>query len=176
MTCSYTGAASQPYDSAAFLCLTCNNAAGFFITPSDQCGACTVANCVTCSGISTCSVCNAGLGVDSTGQCSSCPVSGCQTCLNLTYCATCLTNFTISNGQCSTCSESCTCGGYTLPKYANGDCSAICGDGIIIFPYEACDDSNTIDGDGCSSTCTIEAFSTCGGTPSSCFLNQNLNV
>jgi cysteine-rich repeat protein len=63
-----------------------------------------------------------------------------------------------------------------LPKQSNGDCSALCGDGIIIFPYEQCDDGNTLSGDGCSSSCAIEDYSACGGTPSSCFLNQNIGV
>ena len=39
-------------------------------------------------------------------------------------------------------------------------CTAVCGDGLV-FPGEACDDGNVTSGDGCSSSCTIEAGSTC---------------
>jgi hypothetical protein len=42
----------------------------------------------------------------------------------------------MSDKTCKTCSMSCNCLGYTLPRYANGDCSTVCGDNIKIFPYE----------------------------------------
>ena len=37
----------------------------------------------------------------------------------------------MSDKTCKTCSMSCVCQGYTLPRYANGDCSTVCGDSII---------------------------------------------
>ncbi|GMH89267.1 hypothetical protein TrST_g7783 [Triparma strigata] len=40
--------------------------------------------------------------------------------------------------------------------------AAVCGDGIQTG-IEQCDDGNTSSGDGCSSTCTIEAFHACEG-------------
>ena len=165
-TCSYTGASSAAYDNTLFVCIGCNNTAGYFIDPSDLCSQCTLPNCITCSGLSQCSVCDNGYGLTASGLCSTCPVTSCLTCLNLTYCSVCSGGITPTNGTCQTCSQTCTCDGYTLPYLANGDCSAICGDGIIIFPNEECDDGNTLSGDGCSSSCVIEAYSTCGGTPS----------
>ena len=155
LTCSYTAATSVVYDSASFTCISCNNAAGYFIDTNDQCATCTLANCVTCSAISVCSVCSAGFGVKATGECSDCPVTACTTCLNLTYCSTCNTDYNLINGSCYSCSQTCLCGGYALPKLANGDCSTDCGDGVILSPYEECDDGNTLDGDGCSSACVI---------------------
>ena len=67
---------------------------------------------------------------------------------------------------------SCNCLGYVLPRYANGDCRTLCGDGYKIFPYEECDDGNSEDGDGCSSSCTIEDYSSCSGSPSVCYFNS----
>jgi cysteine-rich repeat protein len=153
--CSYSGNTSIAYNSANFMCLTCDAAAGYFIDPNNLCMTCSVANCATCLGYSFCSVCNAGYGVTVSGSCSTCPITGCQTCVNLTVCSTCVTGYNKISGLCYTCPSSCTCGGYTLPKYANGDCSTVCGDGIVIFPYEACDDGNTADGDGCSAKCAV---------------------
>lgn len=40
---------------------------------------------------------------------------------------------------------------------------AVCGNGIL-EAGEQCDDGNTVSGDGCSSTCQIEAASSCGAT------------
>jgi cysteine-rich repeat protein len=153
--CSYAGNVSLAYSSTDFTCLTCNAAAGYFIDPNNNCQPCSVQYCTTCIGYVTCSVCQAGYGVTATGACSTCPITGCQTCSNLTSCSVCQTGYIKINNLCYTCPTSCTCGGYTLPKYANGDCSTICGDGIVIFPYEGCDDSNTNNGDGCSSSCQI---------------------
>ena len=97
---------------------------------------CVVVNCVTCTNTSAsfCSVCSSGYGVTITGTCSDCPVTGCQTCINLTHCSNCSSGVTPTNGECLSCSQTCTCGGYSLPQNANGDCSTTCGDGIIIFP------------------------------------------
>lgn len=153
--CAYSGNTSIAYNSTEFVCLTCNTTAGYFIDPNNYCMTCSVSNCATCLGYSTCSVCNAGFGVTSSGTCSTCPITGCQTCSNISVCATCMSGYTNILGLCYTCPISCTCGGYTLPKYPNGDCSTICGDGIVIFPYEACDDGNTINGDGCSAQCQV---------------------
>lgn len=153
--CSYTYNTSLPYNSSYFTCLDCNNTAGYFIDPNDLCSPCSVANCLTCSGISQCSQCNPGYGITASGSCSTCPLTGCTTCLNITYCSVCQSSYILQNGACVTCPLSCSCGGYTLPRLPSGDCSAICGDGIVIFPNEECDDGNTINGDGCSSTCTV---------------------
>ena len=112
LTCTYSGDSTLDYSSASFLCLTCNNTAGYFIDPSNQCSACSVSNCVTCSGLNTCSQCSPSYGVTAAGACSTCPVTGCTTCLNLTYCSVCSGGITPNNGVCLTCSQSCTCGGY----------------------------------------------------------------
>jgi fibro-slime domain-containing protein len=38
-----------------------------------------------------------------------------------------------------------------------GECSSVCGDGLILATDdEDCDDGNATDGDGCSATCTVE--------------------
>jgi cysteine-rich repeat protein len=157
ITCSYTGNFSLPYDPSEMTCTACNSTAGYFLDTNNNntCMPCSIPNCDVCSGATTCSVCNVGYGVTVMGGCSTCPILNCQTCLNLTYCSACLSGYTEISGLCYGCSSSCACGGYTLPKYPNGDCSTICGDGIIIFPYEGCDDGNTADGDGCSSQCQV---------------------
>lgn len=46
----------------------------------------------------------------------------------------------------------------------------MCGDGIVAVG-EACDDNNTISSDGCSSTCLIETYYSCFGSPSVCKYN-----
>jgi cysteine-rich repeat protein len=153
--CSYSGNISIAYSSSNFMCLTCNSTLGYFIDPNNVCQPCSVANCATCLGYTSCAVCSGGYGVTASGTCSTCPITGCQTCTNLTACSVCSTGYNKINNLCYTCPTSCTCGGYTLPKYSNGDCSTICGDGIVIFPYEGCDDGNTNNGDGCSSTCQV---------------------
>ena len=57
----------------------------------------------------------------------------------------------------------------------NGDCSAICGDGIVVSS-EGCDDANSNNGDGCSSACQVENNYVCNGTTpsgaSECYLLQ----
>ena len=57
----------------------------------------------------------------------------------------------------------------------NGDCSAICGDGIVVSS-EGCDDANSNNGDGCSSACQVESNYICNGTTpsgaSECYLLQ----
>lgn len=111
-----------------------------------------------------------------TRSCYACPINNCQTCANQTACSVCSPGYLKINNLCFQCPISCTCGGYILPKKANGDCSTLCGDGYIIFPYETCDDGNTIDGDGCSSSCAIEEYSVCFSEPSICYLNRNLEI
>jgi cysteine-rich repeat protein len=156
--------------------MTCYGAAGYFITPLDTCATCNVTYCTTCIGYSSCQVCNSGYGVTITGSCSTCPLDGCQTCANLTTCSLCIGEYLSIGGLCYSCPVTCTCGGYTLPKYTNGDCATICGDGIVLGPYETCDDGNLVNGDGCSSTCKIEDSSVCSGEPSTCYLNKDLQV
>ena len=172
--CSYGGNASAAYVAGNLMCLTCNSSNGYFINPSNLCQTCSVTNCATCIGYATCSVCNSGYGVTSIGTCSTCPIDGCQTCTNLSACSVCKSSYMKIGVLCYTCPTSCTCGGYTLPKYSNGDCSTVCGDGIVIFPYEGCDDGNTKSGDGCSSTCQVESLSTCSGQPSTCYFTSTL--
>lgn len=172
--CSYSGNTSAAYNSSYFMCLTCNSTLGYFIDPYNTCQPCSVANCATCLGLTFCSVCNAGYGVTASGTCSTCPISGCQICLNLTACSNCSAGYNNINNLCYTCPTSCTCGGYTFPKYSNGDCSTVCGDSIVIFPYEGCDDGNKYNGDGCSSTCQVEAFSSCSGAPSVCYYTSTI--
>lgn len=82
----------------------------------------------------------------------------------------------MADKTCKTCPMSCACGGYTLPRYANGDCSTVCGDGIKIFPYEECDDGNSVSGDGCSSSCGIEDYSSCSGSPSVCYFTSAITA
>ncbi len=123
-----------------------------------------------------CSICNTGYELTISGTCSTCPIIGCTTCVNTTTCLTCSTGYEKINGLCYTCSVSCTCGGYTLPRYANGDCSTVCGDGIVIFPYEECDDGNANGGDGCSGACKVEANSACAGQPSVCYFTAALSA
>lgn len=45
----------------------------------------------------------------------------------------------------------------------SGQCLAVCGDGLIL-PSEACDDANSANGDGCSASCTVEAYFVCNST------------
>lgn len=132
--------------------------------------------CTTCLGYASCLVCNAGYGVTTYGTCSTCPIAGCQTCINTTACSVCQTGYSKINNLCYTCPVSCACGGYTLPKYSNGDCATVCGDGIVIFPYEGCDDGNNNSGDGCSNSCQIEANSSCSGQPSTCYYTSTLTA
>lgn len=172
--CSYVGNVSIAYASGNLMCLTCNSSNGYFIDPSNLCKTCSVANCATCIGYTTCSVCNTFYGVTSMGTCSMCPIDGCQSCSSLTVCSICQSGYTMMNNLCYTCPTSCNCGGYTLPRYANNDCSTTCGDGLVIFPYEGCDDGNTNSGDGCSSTCQVESLSTCSGQPSTCYYTSTL--
>ncbi len=134
-SCSYTGNTTLPYDSSLFTCLDCNNAAGYFIDTNNQCSTCSVAHCTTCTGYSTCGVCQSGYGITTSGSCSLCPLTGCSVCTSLTVCQTCMTGYTLSGSTCSSCPSTCNCGGYQLPYLSNGDCSTVCGDGIIIFPY-----------------------------------------
>ncbi len=47
-------------------------------------------------------------------------------------------------------------------------CTAFCGDGIVIAGQEECDDNNNDNGDGCSATCTVEPFFSCDNEPSRC--------
>ena len=175
--CVYSQATNLPYNSASFTCLTCDSSKGYFINPSDKCVGCSVSNCNTCIGYATCSVCATGYGVTDTGSCSTCPLSGCQTCASVTQCSVCKTGYSLMPDKtCKTCSLSCNCQGYTLPRYANGDCSTVCGDSIKIFPYEECDDGNSVDGDGCSSSCAIEDYSSCSGSPSVCYFNSAITA
>jgi len=53
----------------------------------------------------------------------------------------------------------------------------VCGDGIKLS-VEGCDDGNVVNGDGCSSVCSIEAFSTCNTTvsPNNCDVCGNTKV
>lgn len=154
--CDYSGNNSLAYNASYFTCLDCNTTANYFINANSTCSICTATNCVNCASLTTCKVCVTGYGVNSSGICSTCPIDNCATCYNLTACKVCSGAYLLmANYLCATCPASCTCGGYTFPRKANGDCSTICGDGIIISTYEGCDDNNTIDGDGCSSTCQI---------------------
>ncbi len=54
------------------------------------------------------------------------------------------------------CSPQCT----IEPKCASGQCTAVCGDGLV-FGTEQCDDGNTNDGDGCDHNCLIESGWSC---------------
>lgn len=154
-TCSYTASSLVPYDATKFICISCNSTLGYFIDSNNDCVKCTISHCTTCSGLLQCSVCQATYGVTSAGQCSTCPLDNCITCTNLTACSVCQAGYLKINNLCFSCPVTCTCGGYTLPKHSNGDCSTKCGDSILIFPYESCDDGNAVSGDGCSSTCQI---------------------
>lgn len=133
--CDYAGSSSLAYDATQFTCLDCNDAAGYFINSSNICVLCTLANCQTCASLTICSICNSGYGVNALGICSTCPLSNCAACYNLTACKTCVSPYILLNYNCTSCPVSCVCGGYTLPRKANGDCSTICGDGLIIATY-----------------------------------------
>jgi cysteine-rich repeat protein len=177
ISCQYGGDPMQPYNSSDFTCLDCNNTGGYFIDMNNNCSSCSIAQCITCTGYSTCGLCNPGYGINAAGACSLCPLTGCSVCLSLTVCKTCIVGYQLVGGTtCSLCAQTCLCGGYTFPYLPNGDCSAVCGDSILISPWEKCDDGNTISGDGCSSTCQIEANSSCTGLPSKCYLNIKLNA
>lgn len=134
--CDYTGNNSLAYDASQFTCLDCNGIANYFLNALGTCSLCTATNCITCASLTTCKVCVAGHGTNSSGICSTCPIDYCTTCYNITACKVCSADYILMpNYTCATCPASCTCGGYTFPKKANGDCSTICGDGIIISTY-----------------------------------------
>jgi len=59
----------------------------------------------------------------------------------------------------------CTC--VTGYSGTAGDCTAVCGDGLVLGS-EACDDGNAVSGDACSASCGVEAHATCSGEPSVC--------
>jgi hypothetical protein len=94
--CDYTANASLPYDPSAMTCTACDAAAGYFLDTNNNntCMPCTLPNCATCSGATTCAICNAGFGVTVAGDCSTCPILGCQTCANITVCSVCATGYT----------------------------------------------------------------------------------
>ena len=133
--CDYSGSSAVAFDSTKFTCLDCDSTLGYFLNSNSTCVLCSLANCLTCDNLNACSVCNAGFGVNSAGICSTCPIDNCAACYNITACKTCVSPYVLMSYKCSTCPASCTCDGYTFPRKANGDCSAICGDGIIISTY-----------------------------------------
>ncbi len=128
-----------------------------------SCNLCSLSHCNKCASLTQCSECNA---VDSYY-------------LNALYfCDYCDTSlgYTLTAGKCNSCQVTCKCGGYTLPKKTNGDCSTFCGDGIIISPDELCDDNNLNDDDGCSSKCQVEQYFICQGEPSICYLKDDIQI
>lgn len=48
-----------------------------------------------------------------------------------------------------------------------GSSTPVCGDGTVA-DTEACDDGDLEDGDGCSASCTVEPYTSCSGSPSTC--------
>jgi fibro-slime domain-containing protein len=61
------------------------------------------------------------------------------------------------------CSPTCT----IEPVCSGGNCTAVCGDGLVFpsiggVPGEQCDDGNLVNGDGCSSTCMLESETASG--------------
>lgn len=61
----------------------------------------------------------------------------------------CEKQYKVKNGLCEYCTN---VNGYAITS--TGDCSEVCGDGLLI-EYQ-CDDGNNLDGDGCSSNCLAE--------------------
>ena len=135
----------------------------------------------------SCELCPRGLWQDGSGRtlCLSCPVhmttkapgaAAEAECLEPDECATWsgLLNPCHPNATCTKIQSNlsvvapgqnppvCTCNpGYHGDGY---NCSASCGDGIVV-PGEPCDDGNTLDSDGCSSTCTVEPDFVCPSNP-----------
>jgi cysteine-rich repeat protein len=104
-----------------------------------SCVACSIPHCITCSSLTTCTLCTTGYSVDVIFQCSTCAVLGCFTC---------------SPGNNYLCDVCFNAGGYFLVP-ATQLCTSICGDGLTASGLEGCDDGNTASGDGCSSSCTL---------------------
>lgn len=67
---------------------------------------------------------------------------------NISEAFLCSGTYQLENGVCLPCNE---VTGYAIDSY--GDCTEICGDGILI--YYQCDDGNNLNGDGCSANCVI---------------------
>lgn len=145
------------------MCIDCIE--GYYL--STQCYPCH-ASCKNCHGgtAKDCVSCSDGYFLDSdTNVCFklSCLASqyvhstyGCFNCsdsfVNAEQCtsdgpSSCSNGNMLINGSCITCSK---VSGYTI---VNGECSEVCGDGIVI--NDLCDDGNILNGDGCSSYCSV---------------------
>ena len=64
--------------------------------------------------------------------------------------------------------------GYAITQ--SGDCSEVCGDGVL-YDYQ-CDDGNSDDGDGCARNCIIEQGWNCNNSDSSsvCELDGDISL
>ena len=112
---------------------TCKLEVGFKCpTPGSACTAAICGNGIV-EGLEQCD--DGPWAADSTGVVKDRPYDGCYKCQNEVQCP-------VGAGPGPT------------------PCTAVCGDGLL-FPGEGCDDGNTANGDGCSSTCMVEAGSTC---------------
>jgi len=82
------------------------------------------------------------------------------------FCTACAENYCAplpGSAVCLACLEG------TYAPVGAGECSSLCGDGIVVGDEE-CDDGNTVDGDGCSSVCVID-FTIEGDVNLDCFVN-----
>ena len=61
--------------------------------------------------------------------------------------------FSCSNGYMIVDDSCVNCGKVKGYEVVGGECSEVCGDGILI--EDICDDGNNLNGDGCSSTCSV---------------------
>jgi cysteine-rich repeat protein len=171
-------------------------------------------NCLNCSSNTSCTHCKSGFYLNTSNLCSPCSnlTADCTLC-NSTHCTNCalpkvLINATLCslpmdpqplptpNGVSATCkdpnciscqttnSSICLLCSSSLYELQNGQCVALCGDGII-FGTDVCDDGNQISFDGCSADCqTLESGFVCNNIPSQmsgfsmteCYLNRTVTL
>ena len=168
-------------------CLSCQTP--YELSLTNKCFLCNVTwpNCLSCNanGCLTCADGYAWNGTDCflcSNQfvgCDNCTNSSCLNCvfpfrLNGTVCQanctlidnclSCVVNYWVLS--CVNCSS-----GFEVDTY--GQCSQICGDGIVVTGLEGCDDANTENGDGCSASCQVQQYFVCNGTAGASGFQEN---
>jgi hypothetical protein len=76
---------------------------------NNQCKTCaqTITNCVTCSALSVCTLCNTGYAIDTTNKCQTCAsfITNCSTCSSNSTCLVCLGSNLLRDNLCRVCSQ-----------------------------------------------------------------------
>lgn len=143
-----------------------------------------MSKCITCSTLSTCTLCEYPYLVGPSGNCDQCaagfeyfsslcvkPPGCCSFLPDYSKCFACFAEYNFvyvsSNSTCA-----CDVGFSTIKINNVTNCVSQCGDGILVSKYEDCDDGNQRNNDGCTSLCKIENDFTCSSdSPTQCTLH-----